>query len=336
MGQFDLVTFGEMLLRLEAPDFKRIEQATQFNVYVTGGEMNAGVVASRLGLKVSHVTRLPKNPLGRMIVNKMREQGIDTGHVVWADDGRVGLFYLEYGAMPRGSSVLYDRKGSAMSEINPGEIDWNPVFEGTKLFHVSGTAPALSKSSAEATRRAMTAARDHGVTVSFDLNYRAKLWSEAEAQQTLEPLMEHCNILITTEEDTFRVFKIQGSDYRDVARKLQSRFGLDMVVITLREDITVWRNNWTAIAYSQGTFFDDVTYELEIVDRVGGGDAFTGGFLFAYATFGSDIAKCLQYGNASSALKHSIPGDLNWCTRGEIEDLIARGPGGGAGLRIRR
>ncbi len=336
MGDFDLVTFGEMLLRLEAPSFKRLEQTTQFNVCVTGAEMNAAVVASRLGLKAAHVTRLPRNPLGRMIVNKMWEQGIDTSHTMWVDDGRVGLFYLEYGAMPRTSSVLYDRRYSAMSEIKPGEVNWGSIFEGTKLFHVSGTAPALSKSSAEATAEAVRTARSHGVKVSIDLNYRAKLWSEKEAQKVLEPLIQFCNILITTEEDAFRVFKIRGKDYREVAEQLTDRFKLDVVVVTLREDTTVWRNRWTAIAYAHGTLYDDVTYDLEIVDRVGGGDAFTGGFLFAYVTFDGDVNKCLQFGNASCALKHSIPGDLNWCTRDEVEDLIRRGSGGGIGLRIRR
>lgn len=333
---YDLVTFGEMLLRLFAPNFQRMEQATYFNVGVTGAEMNACVVASRFGLKTAHVTRLPKNPLGTMIVNKIREHDIDTSHVVWSENGRVGLFFLEFGAMPRTNAVLYDRKNSAMSKIQPEEVDWDPIFKGTKLFHVSGTAPALSKSVAEATKEALIAAKKNGVEVSFDLNYRAKLWSEEEAQRTISPLMQYCNILITTEEDTYRVFKIEEDGYRPVAKKLYEKFNFDVVVITLRENITVWRNNWTAIAYAGGKFYDDVTYELEIVDRVGGGDAFTGGFLYAYLTFNKDIKKCVQYGNASAALKHSIPGDLNWSTIEEVENLIRRGPGGGLSLRVSR
>lgn len=336
MGGYDLVTAGEMLLRLVAPNFQRIEQATHFDVGATGAEMNAGVVASRLGLKIAHVTRLPRNSLGKMIVNKIREHGIDTSHIVWSEDGRVGLFFLEFGAMPRTNAVLYDRAHSAMSKIQPGEVDWDAIFKRTKLFHVSGTAPALSESAAEVSKEALIAAKKSGVEVSFDLNYRAKLWSEEEAQKTISPLMDYCNILITTEEDTYRVFKIKENDYKRVAEKLHERFDFDVVVITLRENITVWRNNWTAIAYAGGKFYDDVTYELEVVDRVGGGDAFTGGFLYAYLTFNKDIKKCLQYGNASSALKHSITGDLNWSTLEEVESLIRRGPGGGMSLRVSR
>jgi len=333
---YDLVTFGEMLLRLAAPHSQRMEQATHFTIGVTGAEMNACVAASRFGLKAAHVTRLPRNPLGRMIVNKIREHGIDTSRTVWSENDRVGLFFLELGALPRTHAVLYDRRNSAMSKIQPGEIDWGAILERTKLFHVSGTAPALSKSSAEATKEALIAAKKSDVEVSFDLNYRAKLWSEEEAQKTISPLMEYCDILITTEEDTYRVFKIKEDDYKRVAEKLHERFRFDVVVITLRENITVWRNNWTAIAYAGGKFYDDVTYELEVVDRVGGGDAFTGGFLYAYLTFNKDVKKCLEYGNASAALKHSVPGDLNWSTLQEVENLIMRGPSGGMTLRISR
>lgn len=336
MGGYELVTFGEMLLRIAAPNFQRIEQATNFDVYVTGAEMNACVVASRFGLKTAHVTRLPRNPLGKMIINKIREHGIDTSHVVWSEKDRVGLFFLEFGALPRTNAVMYDRANSAMSKIQPGEVDWNDIFRGTKLFHISGTAPALSESAAEVSKEALIAAKENGVETSFDLNYRAKLWSEEEAQKTISPLMDYCNILITTEEDTYRVFKIKENDYNRVGEKLCERFNLDVVAITLRENITVWRNNWTAIAYAGSKFYDDVTYELEVVDRVGGGDAFTGGFLYAYLTFNKDIKKCLQYGNASCALKHSIPGDLNWSTLEEVRGLIKRGPGGGMSLRVSR
>ncbi len=336
VGGYDLVTFGEMLIRMAAPNYQRIEQVDSFDAHVTGAEMNACVTATRLGLRTAHVTRLPQNPLGRMVVNKIREHGIDTRHTVWSEDGRVGLFFLEFGAMPRTNAVLYDRKNSAMSKILPGEVDWDTVLAGAKLLHVSGTAPALSESTAEATKEAVVKARENEVKVVFDLNYRAKLWSEEQAENTMSALMEYCDVLITTEEDTYRVFKIKEDNYERAAEKLHERFNFDVVVITLRENITVWRNNWTAIAYSDGRFYDDVLYELEVVDRVGGGDAFTGGFLYAYLTYGRDIKKSLQYGNAACALKHSIPGDLNWTTLEEVENLIARGPGGGMGLRVSR
>jgi 2-dehydro-3-deoxygluconokinase len=333
---YDLVTFGEMLLRLGAPGFQRIEQAPSFDVVVTGGEMNAAVVAARFGLKTAHVTRLPRNPLGRMVENKVREHGIDTSHFVWSQDGRVGLFFLEAGAMPRPSSVVYDRANSEMSKIRPGEVDWDAVFKGTKLFHVSGTAPALSLSAAEVTREALIAAKKHGVTVSFDMNYRAKLWSLEECRKTISALLEFVDILITGEGDIHRIFQIRFNGYQEAAAKMQEKFNLQAVVLTMREEITVWRNNWTAVAYANGTLYDDVTYQLDIVDRVGGGDAFTGGFLYAYAAFDKDLKKCLQYGNASCALKHTIPGDLNWATRQETEELIRRGPEAGTNLRINR
>jgi len=336
MKSYDLVTFGDMLIRMGAPGYQKIEQTNNFNALVTGAEMNSCVVASRYGLNTAHITKIPRNSLGRMIQNKIREQGIDTSYIVWSDEGRVGLFFLEYGAMPRTSYVLYDRNGTSMSTIQPGEVDWNSVFQNTKNFHTCGTAPALSESSAETVKEALLTAKKNKVEVSFDLNYRAKLWTEEKAQSVLTPLMQYCDILITTEEDTYKVFKIKEDDYKTVAKKLQEKFNFKVVVITLRENITIWRNNWTAIAFSEGKFYKDITYELELVDRVGGGDAFTGGFLYGYIRFNKDIQKSLQYGNASSALKQTIPGDINWCTLEETKDLIENGKNKGMSLRIKR
>jgi len=333
---FDLVTFGEMLLRLSAPNFQKIEQANWFNIGITGAEMNACTVTSRFGLKTAHITKLPRNPLGRMVINKIREQGIDTSHIVWSEGGRVGLFYLEFGSMPRVNSVIYDRANSTMSKIKPGEVNWNLVFKGTKVFHVCGTLPALSDSAAEATKEALIAAKNNNVEVSFDLNYRAKLWSEEKAEDVLTPLMKYCDILITTEEDIYRVFKIKDKDYKLISKKLQEKFSFKVVVITLRENLTVLKNKWSAIAYSNKRFYNDITYEIELIDRVGGGDAFTGGFLYAYIKFNKDIKKSLQYGNASSALKQTIPGDLNWSTLEEVEELVNIGLPGGMNLRIKR
>jgi len=293
--------------------------------------MNVAVAASRLGLSAAYVTRLPKNPLGRMIRNAARLHGVDTSHIVWSDGDRAGLYFMEYGAAPRRSAVLYDRKNSAISRISPGEVRWADIFSKTKLFHTSGITPALSSSAAEVTREALSAARAAGIITSIDLNYRSKLWSEAEAQACMTGLMEFTDVLITTEEDTYRVFKIEGGDYNEVAEKLHSRFGFKVVAITLRQNISVWKNNWTAVAYDGERFYDDQTYELEIVDRVGGGDSFTAGFLYCYLTKG-DIQAGVRYGNACCALKHSCPGDLNWCTLEEVESLIA-----GAGrMRIDR
>ena len=326
---YDVVTFGEAMIRLSPPNFERLEQAHSFNACVGGGEMNVAVLASRLGLKSAFVTRLPKNPLGRMIFDRIREQGVDASNIVWSDSDRAGLYWVEFGAMPRASSVLYDRAGSAISKIEPGEVNWPSIFAETRLFHVSGITPALSSTAAETTKEAAAAAREAGVTVSVDLNYRSKLWSEREAQSCMTEIMHDTDILLTTEEDTMRVFKIKRDSYQDVAKELCERFGLRAVAITLRENISVWRNRWTAIAYADGKFYDDVTYDVEIVDRVGAGDSFTAGFIYGYLQ--GDIQLGVRYGNAAAAIKHSMPGDLNWATLDEVKTLVE-----GGGLRILR
>lgn len=329
--EYDLVTFGETMLRLSPPDFKRLEQTESLNVAVGGSELNVAVAARRLGLRTAYITRLPRNPLGRMIANKAQEQRVDTSHIVWTDGDRVGLYFVEFGANPRPSSVLYDRANSAISRIRPGEVPWEALFKKARLFHTSGITPALSPSTADATKEAVRAAKEVGITVSLDLNYRAKLWSQEEARKCMTELMSYTDLLLTTEEDAARVFGITGKDYAEVAKRLAEEFELKAVAITIREDISVWRNNWTAIAYAAGKVYTDITYELEIVDRVGAGDSFTAGFLYGYLT--GDVEKGVRYGNALSALKHSIPGDFNWSTLEEVEALLKAG--GKAG-RIRR
>jgi 2-dehydro-3-deoxygluconokinase len=302
------------------------------------------VGTSRLGLKSTWVSRLPKNALGRLLENRVRQTGVDTSHLIWSDDGRVGLYFVEFGAAPRPSSVLYDRAHSAISAIRPGEVDWKKVLAGAKWLHTSGITPALSDSAAAVTREALKAARESGATVSYDLNYRAKLWSPEKAQAVQEPLMEFVDVLITTEEDTGVVFKIEAEGrtdargfkevtaepYKDVARQLQEKFHFKAVAITLRENPLVWRNTWTAIAYADGKFYEDVKYELEIVDRIGGGDSFSAGFIYGSLVKKSYEA-AVRYGNAFSALKHTIPGDFNWATLQEVETLLK-----GASLRVAR
>jgi 2-dehydro-3-deoxygluconokinase len=326
----DLVTFGEAMVRLAPPDFMRLEQTPTLDVKIGGGEYNVSVGAARLGVSSAFVSRLPKNPLGRMIANKAREHGVDTSHVVWCEGERAGLYFVEFGAKPRASSVLYDRRDSAISNIAPGMVNWDKVFTNAKVFHVSGITPALSPSAAAATKEAMQKAKEYDVTVSVDLNYRARLWTEAEAQQCMTELMDFTDILITTEEDTQRVFKIEGNDYEEVARKLHEQFGFEVVAITLRENLRVWLNNWTAIALHEGRIYDAPTYEVEIVDRVGGGDSFSAGFLAGFLQ--GDMAYAVKLGVAFSAIKHSIPGDLNWATREEADALVK----GGGNLRIVR
>jgi 2-dehydro-3-deoxygluconokinase len=214
--------------------------------------------------------------------------------------------------------------------IQPGEVDWVKIFTGSKHFHMSGITPALSASASEATAEALKAAKKAGCTVSYDLNYRKKLWTPAEAEKIQEPMMAEVDILITTEEDTNVVFGIKEKDYEAVAEKLAQTFNFKIVAITLREDLSVLRNNWTAIAYQDGKIFKDRKYEVEIVDRVGAGDSFTAGFLYGWIKE-KDVQKGVQYGNAFAALKHTFPGDFNWSTLEEVEAQLK-----GAGLRISR
>ena len=325
----ELVTFGETMIRLSPPEHQRLEQAEQLDVHVGGSELNVAVAAQRLGLNTSYVTRLTRNPLGRMIENKTREHGVDTSHIVWTDDDRVGLYFVEFGASPRANSVLYDRRDSAIAKINPGEINWENVFHGAKLFHTSGITPALSDSAAKATIEAVHQAKKFGVKVSIDLNYRARLWSQERAREVMTKLMADTDILITTEEDTKRVFGIEEDTYEEVARTLAKQFSLEAVAITLRETPSVWKNNWTAIVYADGQVYRGPKFEIEIVDRVGAGDSFAGGFLYGYVKDGPEAG--VRYGVAISALKQTNPGDLVWATRDEVERILD-----GGSLRIAR
>jgi 2-dehydro-3-deoxygluconokinase len=327
---YDVVTFGEAMIRLSPPHFQRLEQARSLDLNVGGAELNVAVGVTRFGLRSAWVSKLPKNGLGYLIRDRALEFGVDCSHIVWSDKGRAGLYFVEFGASPRASSVLYDRGSSAISMIEPGEVDWGKVFNGSKHFHMSGITPALSASAAKVTVEAMKAAKKAGCTVSYDLNYRKKLWSPSDAKKIQEPMMEDVDILITTEEDTGVVFGIKEKDYETVAERLSQTFRFKIVAITLREDLSVWRNNWTAIAYQEGKIFRDKKYEVEIVDRVGAGDSFTAGFLYGWLVE-KDVQRGVHYGNAFAALKHTTPGDFNWNTKEEVEAQIK-----GAGLRISR
>jgi len=335
----DLVTFGEAMVRLTPPNSHRLEQATSFDVHVGGGELNVAVAAARLGLSTRWVSKLPDNALGRMIANRAREQGVDA-HIEWTQNDRAGLYFAELGAAPRASNVLYDRAASAISKVAAGKIDWRSVFDGARWFHISGITPALSESAARVTAESLIAAKNAGLTVSYDLNYRGKLWSAEKARAVQEPLMEHVDVLITTEEDTRVVFGIgeahdsyehlNAEPYDEVARSLQKRFGFQAVAVTLRENPLVLLNSWSAILVADGELHRAPRYEVEVVDRIGAGDAFSGGLITArLENRGWDEA--LRFATAASALKHSIPGDFCIITRAEVEHLLR-----GASLRVSR
>jgi 2-dehydro-3-deoxygluconokinase len=325
----DIITFGEAMVRLSPPNFRRLEQASSLDVLVGGAELNTAVGLARLGYKTAWVSRLTNNPLGRLIANRAREAGVNTDHVLWTDEDRVGVYFLEFGAAPRASSVLYDRKGSAIAAVRPGMVNWAKVFAGSKWFHVTGITPALSAGAAEATREALQAARATGLRTSIDLNYRIKLWSQADAGRWMGEFMQFCDVLITTEEDTERVFGITGKDYEDIAGQLARRFPLQVVAVTLRDNPLVWKNTWSAIAWQKGTIFRTRSFEVEIVDRLGAGDSFAAGLI--HGLLENDVQKGLDYGVAASAIKHSIPGDFAWITAAEVESLLK-----GGGLRISR
>jgi len=277
----ELVTFGETMLRLSPPNHQRLEQAHALDLHVGGSEFNTAIAAARLGVRTGYVTRLTRNPLGRMIENKAREHGIDTSAIAWTDDARIGTYYVEFGASPRANSVVYDRAESAIALIAPDDVDWSEVLSGVRIFHTSGITPALSDIAAETTLGAVRAAKEAGALVSVDLNYRAQLWAQEKARDFMTEMAESIDILITTEEDTERVYGITAASYETVARCLAEQFGLSIVAITLRENPSVWRNTWTAIAYEAET--DTVhrapTFDIEVVDRVGSGDAFADGFI---------------------------------------------------------
>jgi 2-dehydro-3-deoxygluconokinase len=337
-----LVTLGEAMVRLTPPAFRRLEQAQSLDVHVGGAELNVAVGAARLGLASRWVSRLPENSLGRMMANRAREHGVDVSRVEWAKDGRAGLYFAELGAAPRPSSVLYDRAGSAMSGAAPGTFDWSSIFEGARWFHVSGITPALSDSAAEVTAEALAAAKAAGLTVSYDLNYRSKLWSTDRARAVQEPLMRFVDVLITTEEDTSLVFGVHGgprggpaasvdsATFAPVARSLADRFGFSAVAITLRENPSVWLNTWSAFVLAGSQQYDAPRYQVEIVDRIGAGDAFSAGLIFGRLVVGGWDA-AVAYGTALSALKHSIPGDLSLSTREDVEQVLK-----GAGMRVAR
>ncbi|MDD5367577.1 MAG: sugar kinase [Anaerolineaceae bacterium] len=325
----DVVTFGETMIRFAPPDFEHLEQASTMKVNVGGSELTVAAGISRLGISTEWISRLPNNPLGRMAVNKAREFGVETKHIVLTNDDRMGLYFVEYGASPRPSSVLYDRTNSAISRIQPGEIDWKQALKNTRWFHTSGITPALSDNAAAATAEGLRAAKVEGCTVSYDLNYRAKLWSQEKARNVQEPFMECVDILITTEEDIERVFGIKGMNYKESAAKLADRYHLKVVTITLRGTPSVWHNTWSSFAYSDGCYFEDMTYEIEVVDRLGGGDNYSAGFIYGYMTKGIEWA--VRFGNAFTALKHTSWSDFNWSTLEETEALLK-----GANLRITR
>ncbi len=324
--RLDVVTLGEAMIRLSPPGHQRLEQATSLNVAIGGAELSVAVGVARLGLKSSWITKLPKNPLGRRIVNQAREQGVDVSRVVWAPEGRAGLYFLEAGAAPRSSSVLYDRKDSATSRLAPGDVDWG-FLKDVGLLHTTGITPALSESCREITIEAIRAAKKAGCKVCFDVNYRSKLWSPKEAEAVLTPIVKMVDVLIASDAAT--IWGVEGEP-EHVVGEMKKRFGVPVVAMTVREDDGVLRTRTSSVAIADRRYAGRKTYDTEVVDRLGAGDSFAAGLIYGYLK--GDIQMALDYGDAMAAYKATIPGDVNYATKEEIDLLVSSGEN----LRIQR
>jgi 2-dehydro-3-deoxygluconokinase len=331
-----VVTFGEIMMRLATPGYLRFSQAPHLELTYGGGEANVAVSLANYGLETQFVTRLPNNDMAQRAINELRGLGVGTRFIVRGGE-RIGIYFLESGASQRASKVTYDRAHSAIAGIKPSEVDWDQVFQGAKWFHWTGITPALSDSAAAVTREACQAAKRHGLTVSTDLNYRKKLWSREKAGEVMGGLMEFVDLCIANEEDAESVFKIKGAEvtsgqiehaqYEDVARQLTERFGFKQVAITLRESFSASHNGWSAMLSTGGRSHFSRRYDISIVDRVGGGDSFAGGLIYALLR-GDEPDKAINFAVAASCLKHSVSGDYNRVTLEEVEAL-AKGDGSG-------
>jgi 2-dehydro-3-deoxygluconokinase len=316
---YDIVTFGETMIRLTPPNFQRLEQTHEFEVSISGAELNTATGLARLGMRTTWVSRLVDNPLGRMIANRAREQNVDTTNILWAKEGRVGLYYYEMGASTRASQVFYDRANAAISQLKPGEVDWVTILKGARAFHISGITPALSESCAEASKEAVAEAKSAGCVVSLDINYRARLWSKEAARECIIGLLKDVTILFTTLDEASAVLDLEGGA-EEVAREIASRWKVPVVAITLREAPSVLRNIWRSLALADGKIYTGRTIDLELIDRMGSGDSYDAGFLYGYLT--GDISKAVAYGDALAAIKHSVPGDYTWVTPAELKAQV--------------
>lgn len=338
-----VITFGEIMMRLATPDRLRFSQANALELTYGGGEANVAVSLANYGAEAAFVTRLPANPFGDGAVSVLRGLGVDTTQIQRGGE-RIGIYFLETGASQRASVVVYDRAGSAISGVKPGEFDWKAIFAGADWFHFTGITPALGPEVALATIEAARAAKEAGLTVSCDLNYRKKLWTPAQAQETMTRVMEFVDVAIGNEEDAEKVFGINAENtdvaggqighagYEQVARELVSRFDLKTVAITLRESHSADRNGWSAMLLHDGQVFNSKKYDLQIVDRVGGGDSFAGGLIYGLASGEYSPQEALEYAVAASCLKHSISGDFNLVSKSEVEALMK----GDASGRVQR
>ena len=333
-----VITFGEIMLRLSTPGYLRFSQARQFDATFGGGEANVAVSLANYGIDAAFITRLPDNDIARACIKDLRSYGVDTSGIVFGGD-RVGIYFLETGAVARPSKVVYDRAGSAIATIQPGMIDWKKVFEGADWFHWTGITPALSQGAADVCLEAIKAANALGVKVSCDLNYRKNLWKYGKtAGEVMPSLVEGCDVILGNEEDADKVFGIkpEGFDvtatggaidqgrFRSVGEQLMKRFPrAKKVIITLRGSINANHNTWGGVLWDGAKLYESPRYDItHIVDRVGGGDSFMGGLIYGLLSFPGDDRKALNFAVAASCLKHTIFGDYNQVTVAEVENLM--------------
>ena len=339
-----IITFGELMLRLQPNNYERFVQANQVEFSFGGGEANVAVSLANYGMDAAFVTKLPAHAIGQAAVNSLRRYGVDTSLIVRGGD-RVGIYFNEKGASQRGSVCIYDRANSAIAKANAEDFDWDKIFDGADWFHFTGITPALGQNVADICLEACKAAKAKGIKISCDLNYRGKLWTRAQARETMTKLCKYVDVCISNEEDAKDVFGIEAEatdiysgeinheGYKSVAKQLADKFGFEMVAITLRESHSASANGWSAMLYNvvEDAYCFSKKYELTIIDRVGGGDSFGGGLIYAILN-GKDTQAAVEFAVAASALKHTIGGDYNMVTVAEVEKL-AGGDGSG---RIQR
>ena len=339
-----IITFGELMLRLQPYNYERFVQCDHVEFTFGGGEANVAVSLANYGMDVAYVTKLPTHSIGQAAVNSLRRYGVDTTKIVRGGD-RVGIYFNEKGASQRGSVCIYDRANSAIALADSSDFDWDAIFDGAEWFHFTGITPALGGNLVEICLEACKAAKARGIKISCDLNYRGKLWTRAEAREAMTALCQYVDVCISNEEDAKDVFGIEAEatdiyagelnheGYKSVAKQLAEKFGFEMVAITLRESHSAFDNGWSAMLYNvaKDEYCFSKKYQLHIIDRVGGGDSFGGGLIYSILS-GKDTQASVEFAVAASALKHSIEGDYNMVTVAEVEKL-AGGDGSG---RIQR
>lgn len=339
-----IVTFGELMLRLQPYNYERFVQCEHVEFTFGGGEANVAVSLANYGMDAAFVSKLPAHSIGQAAVNSLRRYGVDTSLITRGGD-RVGIYFNEKGASQRGSVCIYDRAHSAIQMASSSDFDWDKIFEGVAWFHFTGITPALGPNVVEICKEACKAAKAKGVKISCDLNYRGKLWTRAQAREAMTELCQYVDVCISNEEDAKDVFGIEaeGTDiyagelnhegYKSVAKQLADKFGFEMVAITLRESHSAFDNGWSAMLcnVAKDEYCFSKKYNLHIIDRVGGGDSFGGGLIYSLLS-GKDTQAAVEFAVAASALKHSIDGDYNMVTVAEVEKL-AGGDGSG---RIQR